>query len=157
MFTENQRVGDVDFGNGPRSRTCAGGGRTFQCRHFLSLVVRGFHGVEDPVMPVEITRIKRNEISWIDCRKVSATRAILVSSIVAISDSLVNGMGMIWREVSLIFTIMIQSSSGGSMVLFGKGKTSTEYFNASILWTGTRMLGRPLGNVRDSPQDRFKV
>ncbi len=114
--------------------------------------------MEDPVTPVEIMRIDRNEISRINCRKVSATRAILVSSVVAIvSYSLVNGMGMIRREVSPIFTIMIQSLSGGSMVLFGKGKTSTEYFNASILRTSTRMLGCPLGNVRDSPQDRFKV
>ncbi len=32
------------------------------------------------------------EILWIDCRKVSVTRAILVSSDAAISCSLVNGM-----------------------------------------------------------------
>ena len=79
-------------------------------------------------MPVNIPRIARRtalsqqEISWIDCRKVSVTRAILVSSVVAVSYILVNGMGMIWREVSPIFTTMIQSLSGKkSMLLFGKG------------------------------------
>jgi hypothetical protein len=79
-------------------------------------------------MPVKIPRIARRtalsqkEIPWIDCRKVSVTRAILVFSVVAVSYILVNGMGMIRRGVSLIFTTMIQSLSGmKSMLLFGKG------------------------------------
>jgi hypothetical protein len=83
---------------------------------------------ETLVMPVNIPRIarrtalSRKEILRIDCRKVSVTRVILVSSVVAVSYILVNGMGMIRREVSPIFTIMIQSSSGKkSMLLFGKG------------------------------------
>ncbi len=83
---------------------------------------------ETLVMPVNIPRIacrtalSQKEISWIDYRKVSVTRAILVSSVVAVSYILANGMGMIRREVSPIFTTMIQSSSGKkSMLLFGKG------------------------------------
>ncbi len=91
-------------------------------------------------MSVKIPRIARRTIL---CRK----EAILVSPVVAVSYILVNGMGMIRREVSPIFTIRIQSSFGGSMLLFGKGKTMTEYFNALILRTSTRTLGRPLGNV----------
>ncbi len=83
---------------------------------------------ETLVMPVNIPRIARRtalsqkKISWIDCRKVSVTRAILVSSVVAVSYILVNGMEMIRREVSPIFMTMIQSLSGKkSMLLFGKG------------------------------------
>ena len=102
----------------------AGGGI---CRDCVAVVF--IHCMaETPVMPVNIPRIarrtalSRKKISWIDCRKVSVTRAILVSSVVAVSYIHVNGMGMIWREVSLIFTRMVQSSSGKkSMLLFGKG------------------------------------
>jgi hypothetical protein len=130
-------------------RAC--GARLVWGRVYLAIIVRGGHALEIlGVLPVEIL--------CIDCRKVSVTRAILVSSNAAISYSLVNGMRIIWREVSPIFTTMIQSSSGkGSTMLFGKGQTSTEYPNASILRTRTWMLGRPLGNVRDSPQNRLKV
>jgi hypothetical protein len=119
---------------------------------------------ETPVMPINIPRIahrtalSRQEIPWIDCHMFSVTRAILVSSVVAVSYILVNGMGMIWREVSPIFTTMIQSLSGKkSMLLFRKGYISTEYANAFIRRTSTRMLGCPLGNVRDSPQYRVEV
>ena len=84
-------------------------------RVYLAVIVCGGHALEIlGVLPVEI--------SWIDCRKVSVTRAILVSSNAAISYSLVNGMGIIRREVSPIFTTIIQSSLGkGSTMLFGKG------------------------------------
>jgi hypothetical protein len=94
-------------------RAC--GAHLVQGRVYLAVIVRGGHAIKIlGVLPVEI--------SWIDCRKVSVTRAILVSSNAAISYSLVNGMGIIWRGVSPIFTIMILSSLGkGSTMLFGKG------------------------------------
>ncbi len=83
----------------------AGGGI---CRDCVAVVF--IHCMaETSVMPVNIPRIARRtalsqqEILWIDCRKVSVTRAILVSSIVAVSYIRVNGMGMIRREVSPIF------------------------------------------------------
>ncbi len=107
-----------------RPGTRAGGGVRQDC----VAVVLIYRMAETLVMPVKIPRIahrtalSRKEISWINCRKVSVTRAILVSSVVAVSNILVNGMGMIRREVSPIFMTMIQSSSGKkSMLLFGKG------------------------------------
>ncbi len=96
-----------------RTRAC--GARLVRGRFYLAIIVRGGHALKIlGVLPVEIL--------WIDCRKVSVTRAIFVSSNAAISYSLVNGMGIIWREVSPTFTTMIQSSSRkGSTMLFGKG------------------------------------
>ncbi len=84
-------------------------------RVYLAVIVCGSHALKIlGVLPVEI--------SWIDCRKVFVTRAILVSSNAAISYRLVNRMGIIRREVSPIFTTMIQSlSAKGSAMLFGMG------------------------------------
>ena len=87
------------MGPGTRARpgTRVGGGIRRDC----VAVVLIHRMAETLVMPVNIPRIarrtalSRKEISWIDCRKVSVTRAILVSSVIAVSYILVNGTGMI--------------------------------------------------------------
>jgi hypothetical protein len=99
-----------------RSRTRACGARLVRGRVYLAVIVCGGHALKIlGVLPVAM------EILWIDCCKVSVTRAIIISSNTAISYSLVSGMGIILREVSPIFMTMIQSSPRkGSTMLFGK-------------------------------------